>query len=224
MQLTRGACILSKDEREVGHLDRVVIDPKTNEITHLVIRKGFFSKENKVVPSDLVVAGKGEQIRLRIKLVQLRDLPDFEEPQVVLAPDDNLPHDAADPLKTLLPLLHGYLRDSATLLVPVPVGGRQLLHEHMHLPKETVAVKQGAKVLTREGTYAGSVEQMLTSQRGNHIAYFLISRGLVAKEKRLIPVRWVADFGENELHLAVSGKTIERLPLYETAEPRQSEI
>ncbi len=41
MQFKRGAEGFTADGRKVGGIDRVVIDPRTREVSHVVIRKGF---------------------------------------------------------------------------------------------------------------------------------------------------------------------------------------
>lgn len=54
MQFKEGTDVFTIDGDKVGSIDRVVIDPRNNEVTHLVVRKGFFFPTDKVVPMDLV--------------------------------------------------------------------------------------------------------------------------------------------------------------------------
>ena len=43
MPFSHGASVFSTQGKEVGRIDRVMIDPKTKKVTHIVIRKGFAS-------------------------------------------------------------------------------------------------------------------------------------------------------------------------------------
>ena len=86
-----------------------------------------------------------------------------------------------------------------------------------YIPKGTIAVREGAKVVTNDGKHIGNVEQVFTSPASNRATHFLVSKGLLVKERKLIPGEWVESFSENELRLAVSNRTIEQLPHYEYA-------
>ena len=65
MQFKQGASVYTSDGKDIGHIDRVVLNPRTKEVTHLVIRKGFLFSEDKLVPISLVAMGTGEGLTLR---------------------------------------------------------------------------------------------------------------------------------------------------------------
>ncbi|MBN2390589.1 MAG: PRC-barrel domain-containing protein, partial [Anaerolineae bacterium] len=50
MEFIKNAPVFTATHERVGHVDRVVINPQTEEVTHIVIRKGFIFAENKVLP------------------------------------------------------------------------------------------------------------------------------------------------------------------------------
>jgi hypothetical protein len=87
----------------------------------------------------------------------------------------------------------------------------------LNIPNDTVAVKEGAKVVSSDGKQVGHVEQVLTSPPGDHVTHFLISKGLLVKEKRLIPTVWVNLFTEDEIDLVIKSSTVEKLPVIEPA-------
>ena len=84
MQFKEGAQVFTSDGEEAGKVDRVVLDPITNEITHLVVRKGFLFTEDKVVPIDLVQSATEERVELK-GVEDLDALPQFEETYYVRA-------------------------------------------------------------------------------------------------------------------------------------------
>lgn len=46
MQFKDGANVYTADGHTVGSIDRVVIDPRTNEVTHVVVRRRLFFTED----------------------------------------------------------------------------------------------------------------------------------------------------------------------------------
>jgi sporulation protein YlmC with PRC-barrel domain len=67
---------------ECGAVTRVVVDPVTRELTHLVIEPKHHRTESKLVPLDLMVAGADEP-RLSCSLAHFASLPAAEETDFV---------------------------------------------------------------------------------------------------------------------------------------------
>src|SRR5512139_3698231 len=85
MQFKQGASVVTVDGKEAGHIKRVVIDPESKEITHLVIQQGLLQKKDKVVPIAVITIGPEGQLTAHIKSDELALLPDFEEERYSLA-------------------------------------------------------------------------------------------------------------------------------------------
>ena len=54
MQIKRNARVVTADGRDVGHVERVVIDPGTRDLSHLIVSRGRLFKEDRGVPFNLV--------------------------------------------------------------------------------------------------------------------------------------------------------------------------
>ena len=78
MEFTKNAPVFTAKHEHVGHVARIVVDPQTIAVTHIVIRRGFIFAENKVLPISFVASG-GEQIMLCEKAGDLHAFPKFEE-------------------------------------------------------------------------------------------------------------------------------------------------
>jgi uncharacterized protein YrrD len=87
MQFRDNAEVQTNDGQKVGRIDRVVIDPNSKEVTHLVVQKGFLFTKDKVVPIDEVVTGSEERVVLDSKRESPDDYPDFEETHYIPARD-----------------------------------------------------------------------------------------------------------------------------------------
>jgi uncharacterized protein YrrD len=85
----------------------------------------------------------------------------------------------------------------------------------LNIPDNTVALKEGARVIARDNKEVGHVAQVLTSTPADRVTHFMIERGLLVKEHRLIPVKWVDRLADDEVNLAIDSSSVERLPVIE---------
>ena len=207
MQFNQGDRVLTLDGKEAGHIERVVIEPKTNKITHLVIRRGLLQKQDKVVPITTVVTGGDGQLSMHVRSDDLELLPDYKEEQYVMA--DNLEKGDPPSAVFLYPPYPGGVPGTASY------GPHYVMKTHLNIPDDTVALKEGAKVIARDDKEVGHVAQVLTSNSADQVTHFLIGKGLLVKEHRLIPVGWIDRLADDEVYLAIDSSTVERLPVIE---------
>jgi uncharacterized protein YrrD len=223
MELKQHVGVFTVDGQAIGRLERVVIDPGTTEITHLIVRRGILTTHDKVIPIDRVEVGAENGVIVRLTADELEHLPDFEETQyVVVADEERLERTGQSGPTSSVPT------PSAPELYWLPVYPRSPLlpqfvdpgyraETQLNIPEGTVAVKEGARVIARDGKRAGNIEEVVTTGNGDRITHVLISQGLLMKEKKLIPAGWITALGEDEVHLAVGSSTIDRLPDYNAA-------
>jgi uncharacterized protein YrrD len=216
MQFKQGSPVYSADGKDVGRVDRVVLNPKTKEVTHIVVRKGFLFLEDKIVPLSLIASSTEDGVSLRSGAGDLEKLPPFEETHYVSAEDpdagDAIPmQDMAAPLYWYPPMggWLGYTESSLGYPPPYPMETTQ------NIPHDTVAVREGAWVITADGQEVGTVERVFTDSATDRATYFLMSQGLIFKEKKLIPVTWIREMKENEIHLSVGAVTLDGLREYQ---------
>jgi uncharacterized protein YrrD len=188
----------------VGHLDRVVVDPETKVITHIVVQKGFLFKEDKVVPISLIADANEDRINLREDAGDLHALQQFEEKHYVMSGDAT---------------------GGAPAVISQPLGGvpgavvaeprdKFIKQVEQHIPTGTVALKEGAKVVAADGKEVGHVEKVITDAGADRATHLLVSKGLLSKERKLVPIAWVTTMGEDEVHLSVEPRQLEELEQY----------
>jgi len=218
MQFKEGASVFTSEGQRAGQIDRVVIDPKTKEVTHVVVQKGFLFTTDKVVPVSLIGAATEDRVTLRKDAGDLQALPDFEETHYV-------PVSAAE-AREMLPA--GYVRHlywypptsftwwgslgyPARYGYPIPP---YVARTERHVPEGTVALEEGAKVLSRDREHVGDVDAVLTDPEKDRATHLLISQGLLLKEHKLVPTTWVSTVLGDEVHLSVGSDLLEGLPEY----------
>lgn len=212
MQFKKGAAVTTADGENVGGIDRVVIDPQSNEITHLVVRKGFLFSEDKVVPISLVAQAKEDGVSLRKTEEALQDLPPFEEAYYV-SDDAQKPVQAAyvQPLYWYPPLGAA----AGNYLGTYPTPPAEYVAVERNIPEGAVALREGAKVIARDGGHVGDIARVFTDANTPRVTHFLLVRGLLNREHKLIPTTWVKKVEEDQVQLSVGSQLIDELKNYE---------
>lgn len=213
MQLRKGTHVYTWDNHEVGRIERVVLDPVTKEVTHIVVREGFLFTEDKLLPIDMLMSASEERVTLRQAVGDLENLPKFEETHYVPSYGDTnqYPYNTGDPdpLVWYPPLgVAGYY--GAPLGTPEPYRTRT----EQNIPDNTVAIKDGANVYSADGKHVGDVERVFVDAQSDRATHIVISQGLFFKERKLVPTAWLNIIGEDEVHLNVDSDFVDRLPAY----------
>jgi uncharacterized protein YrrD len=211
MQLKKNATAFTADGEEVGSVDRVVLDPRTKEITDVIVRKGLLFPKDKVIPVEMIDLASEDRVTLRKGVEDPDELLDFEDTeyisvegeddvQAIFSPDQPQP-------------LYWYPYGTAGLHYQYPISHPQepyVTRREHHIPEGTVVVNEGAKVTSADGKHVGNVERVFFDPATDQVTSFLVSKGLILKEKMLIPAAWVTGFGELEIRLAVGSRTLEK--------------
>jgi len=212
MLFKKGVDVFSSDNEKIGTLDRVVMDPKTKEVTHIIVREGFLFTEDKVVPMDLIGSVTDERISLQGSKEHLDELPEYEETHYI-------PRDATvdDDMSTLYWNPPVYAGGGYSGYGQYPVVYPQSLYirrTEKNIPEGMVALAEGAKVLAEDGEHVGNIETLITDPKDERVTHLVISSGLLTKERKIIPSHWLGTVAEDEVHLAVDSRLLERLPEY----------
>ncbi len=224
MRFQHGMDIISKDGKTVGHLDRVVLDPETLEVTHLIVRKGLLLTHDRVVPiSRVAEAGdKAEKIKLVVTAEQVETLPELDETVYVPIEEadrkrvnDVHPSVAAMPSFYWYPAQYG-IGAAGLGTGPVPLVPPDYVAEtKRNIPQDTVALKVGAKVMDSQGQHVGDVEELLMDEQSEKVTSFVLSQGTFFKERKRVPVLWVDIVTDDEVHLNTRADRIRTLPTVE---------
>jgi uncharacterized protein YrrD len=216
MQIKQGAVVYTASGDKVGSIDRVAINPRTKAITHLVVRRGLILPKDKILPVDWVAETGEERITLRQDVPDLERLPDYEEQYFV--PTDAVPYDATVNAG-YVPLFFWYPPMAST--ATAPTIDDVSYHEtpaHTGSPQtvlgDSIAVKEGAAVITADGQEVGRVEKIIFDPVSNQVEHFVIERGLLSRERKRIPALWVETVTGDRVRLAVEARVLERVPDY----------
>lgn len=217
MQFEDGAQVISADGEKVGKITRVVIEPETKEATHIVIQKGLLFTEDKIVPMSMVGPAGEEHVELRVNAGSLDQLPDFEESHFI-ATETAILSSAHSPSGIGSVYWYPPVASRWTIDNPMSGGDRRTKFSKQttqNIPKGAIALKEGAKVYSRDEQIIGNIERVITSSPEEKVSHLLVSQGLIWTEKKLVPVNWINEVGEDVVRLSVTTEFIENLPEYQ---------
>lgn len=223
MQFRQGVGVRLADGRGVGQLDRVVVDPRTKEVNYIVVRKGMFFTTDRVVPLTLVARADENEVVLREDAGDLEGLPQFEERHYVMADSSAPAADTAPSLYAYPPLLGGEITGMTGTLPTLGglggLGNREPVVEQTQraIPDDNVALRAGTRVVAADGETVGSIDEVLTAAHADQVSHLVISQGLLFKDRKLVPLGWVQEIGEDEVKLAVDSAFVSRLASYDAA-------
>jgi uncharacterized protein YrrD len=216
MKFKYGTDIVNHEGEKVAELHQIVIDPATDQITHLVAKEGFLFPNDKVIPISLVMSSSEDHIKLYDFEGDFEDLDDFVEVEFVKSERErkismlNPQGTDVPPLLAYPPAGHGFG------YVPVINYPEQPETEMVkNMPAETIDISKNANVIGLNGEHVGDVEEVMVDPTSDQISHFVISKGLLFTEEKLIPVSWVQGYDSDKLKLVVNEKIVENLPEYQ---------
>lgn len=212
MRLQKGAEVYSSAGKKLGNLSRVILDPNTREVTHLVIEKGILFTSNKIISIDQVNPENEEMILLTTPEQDLENFQDFEEAHYVNLDSTDYPGSDVASSFWYPPADYAWWQTGPQPgIAPLPVYALQTTQ---NIPDGAVALEEGARVISADDREVGHIEQLIVENQDNRVTHFVVSAGLLFKERKLIPALWISTIGEKKVRLAVDAGTLERLPGY----------
>jgi hypothetical protein len=82
------------------------------------------------------------------------------------------------------------------------------------LPEGRIAISEGARVVSADDKYIGNVEQVITNAESNTVTPFVVGKGLLLKEHKLVPESWITGVDDEKVRLSVEARLFDRLPDY----------
>ena len=203
----KNMAVFTANGQEVGSLDRVVFSPQSKIVTHIVVRTGgLLNRADKVVPIDLVTTTAENRIMLLDEAGDLESFPSFEEERIV---DKKAGLDLPAASGSTTPELVGYPEPNIPF---IPDRGEEYVTQtKQNIPTGTVALKEGARVISEGGKHVGRVERILANPEMDQVTHLLISKGMFPKETKLIPLDWVSTMTEDEVYLKVDENRVAEL-------------
>jgi uncharacterized protein YrrD len=218
MRFLKGAEVFTAKGESVGRINRVVIDAKTKDITDLVVERGALIKDEKVIPIGLLNTENEDRITLRETNQNIDEFLNYEATHYVANDDVAEVEQDSDIVREYYwyPPINFQFPNTGILpggtVVPNYVPRPRT---ETAIPEGRVAIGEGAQVISADEKHIGNVEQVLADSQSNNVTHFVVGKGFLLKEHKLVPTVWVSRVGEDKIYLSVESDTFERLPNYQ---------
>lgn len=195
-----------------GEVNRLIIDPHENALTHLVVEPKHHKHKGRLVPIELVASSAGH-IRLSCTKAQFEALEDAEESQFRLGADGPTGYAPvqADPINYSLRLdgtsYGGFSAIGSTAGDPKAV-------KRDRVPRGEVEIKHGDKVEASDGE-VGSIEGLVIDQTDHHVTHVLLAEGHLWGAKTVAIPMSAIDHINNVVWVKLSKDEIRDLPSVE---------
>jgi sporulation protein YlmC with PRC-barrel domain len=175
MRLDLDAKVRASDGEDIGSVDRAVVDPRTNEVTHIVVRTGpIFGRDIMVPRKDLERGSQdGDTIQLDLTKDELKEFPDF-----VMEQYGTPPPTWVDPAGYGFPST-GYAWPIAVdpMMGPVPMMLPEEDPDAKFEEPDQVTITKGALVLDRHSDDIGVVDDVRFDAESGQLQGFVLRVG-----------------------------------------------
>jgi sporulation protein YlmC with PRC-barrel domain len=180
----------------VGRSTCVILNPVTQQVTHVVVKEKWFPHVERLVPVELVTESTPHQIHLRCTIKDLVELDSFTETEFIQSEEP----------------FHIYDVEEYRLWPYVLPEDKMLPVEFERVPPGELAVHRGAHVRARDG-HVGRVDEFLVNVADGHITHLVLREGHLWGQKDVtIPVSEIERIEEDTVHLKLNKASVEALP------------
>jgi len=168
-----------------GHCGRsthIILNPVTEQISHLVVKESKSPNTERLVSVKLVVNTAAEVILLSCSQGEFAKLEPFNEPEFIYA---DVPQHAKDP--------------NLTMLWPYVEPVKRILDDKVRrIPPGELAVRRGTRVRATDG-WVGRVDEFVVGPVSGNITHLVLRESRFWKEKDItIPVSEIERIEEDD--------------------------
>jgi sporulation protein YlmC with PRC-barrel domain len=185
-----------------GRCTELILDPKTEQVTHLVVREDRAPHTQRLVPITQVLETRPHWIHLRCTRDELTAMEDYMSQEKVRV---NVPLPYWPGEYTMQPI---YISDTTEITL-----------DRERVPQGEVALHRGARVHATDGPI-GQVDEFLIDSTNGHITHLVLRVGhLWGKRDVTIPVSEIDRIEQDSIYLKLNKLLIGALPAVPVHKP-----
>jgi hypothetical protein len=178
-----------------GRSQAILLNPITDQITHIIVREPGLLGVERMVPVELVLDSTSDSIRLRSSKAALADLPPFV---------------TTNYLPTSAGYRPGY--EGGVMLWPYVSMAPAIGVDQENTPAGELAIHRGSHVHATDG-HIGSVEQFVVNPASDNITHVVLQSGpLWNHQNTTIPISCIDHIEDDNVYLTLSKDQIAALP------------
>lgn len=236
MRINLGSKVMTADGTDVGKIDRLVVDPRSDRMQEFVVRKGFFVERDVIIPigevADHVGNDDDDVVHLRMTADQVKQLPEFVESSYMAAPDGMYPGLFGDsigmggvggggllwPGPVYEPAAQGSL-GRAGLPAAAPLadsGGTNnvmpgMMGDRLQESRPgNVFLTTGTDVKMRGGDKIGTVDELVVDPERGKVTEMIVKKGLFGSKEIRIPTQFIDEIDDDAVYVTLDKERLER--------------
>jgi sporulation protein YlmC with PRC-barrel domain len=180
-----------------GRSVTVIVNPTTQEITHIVVQDKTFPRGiERLVPIAEVARASSEKIHLECTKDELLQMEVFAETEYI--PSDIAPGQPVAPSYDL-----PYVVPMETVVIPVEVE---------RIPPGELVVRRGTMVEATDG-FIGKVGEFVVEEESGHVTHLVLQEGHLWDKKQItLPLSAIDVIQEDTIYLNLDRKAVDQLP------------
>ena len=176
----------------IGRLENIILNPKTEKVTYLVVRGNDLQNTERLVPERLVKEASHDTVFLSISKEKFEGMKNFIQEEYI-------------PSNITL-----YMAEQAGWDMGTPAS---VFVEHEAVPAGGLIVHKGAKVFATDG-HAGRVDDFLVEKKTGSITHLILLEGhLWGKKDISVPVNLIDRYEDGNIYLKIDKSGVEALPV-----------
>jgi len=212
LDISIGTTVTCQDGSK-GRVTRLVVEPNSRHVTHLVVQYGVPHHEV-VVPIEQVTQGQDDTLVLTMRRDELAQLPRFAEVDYIL-PDPAWLAKLGHPFGGIVFDVRGYTI-SGIPLDAAWAGHIVTGHMHRGMPAEETPIGRGTRVTCGEGL-VGRLDHVLLDPKTDIVQALVVRKGHLLGRDVIVPASQVEWIAEDEIHIDADRATLEEFPAYHPA-------
>ncbi len=176
----------------IGRLENIILNPKTERVTYLVVRGNDLQNTERLVPERLVKEASHDTVFLSISKEKFEGMKNFIQEEYI-------------PSNITL-----YMAEQAGWDMGTPAS---VFVEHEAVPAGGLIVHKGAKIFATDG-HAGKVDDFLVEKKTGRITHIILLEGhLWGKKDISVPVNQIDRYEDGNIYLKIDKSGVEALPV-----------
>lgn len=200
LDLHIGAQVHCKDQH-CGKLAKLVVDPQTQQVTDLIVKKGLLLKQDWVLPITTVERVTEQEICLNIRGHELSDFPEYHQVEVKEPAPDAQAYSSAT---TLGPGLGAVTERVAPMI-------RKRIHQGIAAGKAVIGHDTEVENLHRA---LGHVDHVVVDTQTGQMTQLVLRSGGFFPEYVVVSAAQIKDVDEQDVLVAVGSEELAALPRY----------
>jgi uncharacterized protein YrrD len=215
MRVELGAKVATADGKELGTIDKLILEPESGEVKAVVVQKGLLFTHDIEIPLDGIVGQENGAVLLRYTADQVDDLPRFLAGSYTTPPPGRVTeYEAAYgfPSATYLWPAFGRGAPAPTAYGDEAVGavGDEVQALHRKQGFGNAVIEVGSEVRSRDGEKVGTVRRVVFDPSDGQPSSIVVREGFLFTEDVEFPAGLISSADDGVIYLDMPHEALKR--------------